>query len=96
MKDQQQTPCGSDLRRQLDGYSLTTAEILYRLPDAQSVLQSFVWQKYDMAPEFPELRGFLEFWQRELDGPLHSVRVSHARLIQPAEFRFGEHELTLH
>lgn len=85
-----------DFRRQLDGYSLTTAEILYRMPDAQSLLQTYVWQDYDLAPEFPELRGFLDFWTRELDGPLHSVRVCHAKLIKPAEFRFADHEITVH
>lgn len=83
-------------RRQLDGYSLATAEITYRLPDARSLLQTYVWQNYDMAPEFPELRRFLDFWTRELDGPLHSVRVAHCALIRPAEFRMVDHELTLH
>lgn len=85
-----------DFRCQLDGYSLATAEITYRMPDAHSLLQTFVWQQYDLAPQFPELKKFLEFWGRELDGPLHSVRVVHATLIQPAEFRYADHELTLH
>ncbi|MEM7236932.1 MAG: usg protein [Pseudomonadota bacterium] len=85
-----------DLRRQLDGYSLATAEITYRLPDARSLLQTFLWQEYDLAPKFPELRRFLDFWQRELDGPLHSVRVCHCGLIKPAEFNFQDHELTIH
>jgi uncharacterized protein Usg len=40
--------------RQLEGFSLTTAEILYRLPDYPRLLQSF-WQDYDLAPKFPKL-----------------------------------------
>ena len=32
-----------DFRRQLDGYGLTTAQILYRLPDHPSLLQTYVW-----------------------------------------------------
>lgn len=83
-------------RRQLDGYSLATAEITYHMPDARSLLQTYVWQHYDLAPEFPELRRFLDFWTRELDGPLHSVRVAHCALIRPAEFRMVDRELTLH
>lgn len=83
-------------RRQLDGYSLATAEITYRMPDARSLLQTFVWQEYDLAPEFPELRKFLDFWERELEGPLHSVRVAHCGLIQPAEFRVVDQEFTVH
>ena len=85
-----------DFRRQLDGYSLTTAEIFYRMPDAQHLLQTFIWQEYDMAPRFPNLRKFLDFWTRELDGPIHSVRLAHARLIRPAEFRYIGRELVLH
>jgi uncharacterized protein Usg len=44
-------------------WHLTTAEILYHLPDHPGVLQSFIWQKVDRAPGFPELHSFLEFWR---------------------------------
>jgi uncharacterized protein Usg len=77
----------NDFRKQLDGYGLTTAQILYRLPDHPHLLQTFVWQEYDLFPKFPTLSRFLEFWRRELAGPLFSVRVAHARLIKPSEFR---------
>ncbi len=83
-------------RRQLDGYSLATAEILYRMPDAQNLLQTYIWQDYDEAPRFPRLNKFLKFWTDELDGPIHSVRLARARLIGPREFRYFGHELTLH
>lgn len=73
--------------RQLEGYGLTTARILYRLPDHPAFLQTYVWQDYDLAPQFPVLHDFLTFWQRELDGPLHSVLVAHAGLIRPAEIQ---------
>jgi uncharacterized protein Usg len=82
--------------RQLDGYGLTTANILYGMPDHPSVLQAFVWQEYDLAPLFPELRRFLDFWRRELDGPLHSVTVAHQPLISPAEIRTVGTEFRLH
>ncbi|KMO22457.1 usg protein [Methylobacterium indicum] len=85
-----------EFRQQIEGYGLTTAHILYRIPDHPGVLQTFVWQEYDVAPRFPVLTGFLEFWKRELDGPLHSVRVAHSRLIKPAEFRAVNGVLTLH
>ena len=42
----------ADFRRQLEGYGLTTAEILYRLPDHPVLLQSYLWQEYDVAPDF--------------------------------------------
>ena len=85
-----------DFKRQLEGYGLTTARILYRLPDHRRLLQTYVWQDYDMWPEFPVLGRFLDFWRRELDGPVHSVTVAHARLIKPSEFRQVGAEFHLH
>ncbi|MDD2878024.1 MAG: usg protein [Acidiphilium sp.] len=76
-------------REQLQGYRLTTAEILYHLPDHPAVLQSFVWQELDIAPRYPVLNAFLEFWARQIDGKLHSVRVGSAALISPGEMRHG-------
>lgn len=73
--------------RQLNGYGLTTACILYRLPDHPRLLQEFIWQEYDLFPEFPILHRFLDFWRREIEGALHSIRVAHDRLITPAEIR---------
>ncbi len=84
------------LEQQLAGYRLTTAEILYHLPDHPGVLQSFVWQKLDMAPKYPALRRFLGFWQREIDGRLHSVRVAQKGIVSPAELRMVGGEFRLH
>ncbi len=77
-------------------WRLTTAEILYRMPDHPAVLQTFVWQKLDRAPGFPELSKFLEFWRREIEGPLHAVRVASAALAKPAELRYADGVFRLH
>ncbi len=84
------------LLAQLDGYGLTTAEIHYRRPDHPSLLQLFVWQEYDLAPHFPQLGAFLDHWQRELEGVLHSVRVAHSRLIRPAEWMAVDGMIRIH
>jgi uncharacterized protein Usg len=86
----------SDFQKQLNGYGLTTAHILYRRPDHHWLLQSFIWQNYDLFPDFPELSRFLEFWQDSLEGPLHSVTVAHSRLIQPHEIRPVDGVFRLH
>lgn len=85
-----------DFRLQMAGYGLATAEILYRMPDHPALLQTFLWQEYDLCPKFPELNRFLEFWQREIEGPLHSVRVVHCGLIKPAELRSVDGLFVLH
>ena len=85
-----------DFRKQVEGYGLTTAKILYRLPDYPRFLQTYVWQNYDLFPQFPELTKFLEFWKRELEGPLFSVTVAHSRLIKPSELRAVDGIFRLH
>lgn len=86
----------ANLQVQLKRYRLTTAEILYRLPDYPSMLQSYVWQEMDLQPEFPVLRKFLDFWQAKLDGKLHSVRVASHGLISAADMRLVGAEYRLH
>lgn len=83
------------LLRQLEGYRLTTAEILYHMPDHPGVLQSFIWQDYDLAPDYPVLHRFLDFWTRQIEGKLHSVRVGSARLITAGEMRMARGLFTL-
>ncbi|MFC7334064.1 usg protein [Rhodocista pekingensis] len=78
---------GGDLHRQLRGYRLTTAEILYHMPDHPGLLQSFVWQNLDIAPRFPVLKRFLDFWSREIDGKLHSVRIASLGLVSAGDLR---------
>ena len=84
------------LERQLCGYRLTTAEILYRRPDHPALLQEYIWQDLDIAPRFPVLTRFLCFWERNLEGRLHMVRVASVELIRPAEFRWTSGLLRLH
>lgn len=86
----------SDLALQLKSYRMTTAQIFYFMPDHPAVLQEFIWQHLDLAPKFPILTEFLDFWSAKLDAKLHSVRVAHSQLIKPAEFRALEGKLILH
>ena len=82
----------ANLTLQLCDYRLTTAHILYHLPDHPKLLQSYIWQEYDLAPYFPELKRFLDFWSRQLDGKLHSVEVGSKKLITPEDVSFCDSE----
>lgn len=86
----------SETEMMLKGYGLTTAEFFYRMPDYRNVLNSYVWQDYDLAPDYPMLFKFIEFWQDEIEGELHSVRYAHRKLISPGEWRSVVGELTYH
>lgn len=80
----------------LRGYGLTLAEMFYHMPDHPHVLNTYVWQGYDLAPDHPKLFAFIEFWGREIEGPLHSVRFSHRKMIGPGDWRNVTGEFTLH
>lgn len=80
---------------QLKGFRLTTAQIYYHLPDHPKLLQEFIWQNYDLAPKFPKLYNFLDFWEHKIDGALHSVYVAKKEIISPADARIIDAELTL-
>ena len=82
--------------KQLDGYGLTTAQIHYRMPDQPSLLQLYRCQDYDLAPAFPPLQAFLDVWQREIEGPLHSVSIAHQKLIRPSEFKAINGVISVH
>lgn len=77
-------------------YRLTTAEILYRFPDHPSLLQTYVWQELDISPDFPELKKFLNFWERSLEGKLHSVQVASCSLIKPSDIVTASGEFYVH
>jgi uncharacterized protein Usg len=78
------------------GYGLATANILYHLPERPKLLQTFIWQFYDVAPEYPRLEKFLDFWIAEIDGIIHSVEVAHRRLATAAEIRHARFHGQIH
>ena len=85
----------SSFEDRLRGYRLTTAEILYHMPDHPELLQSFVWQELDIAPKFPVLNKFLRFWDTTLEGRLHSVRIAARGIISDAELKYAGGEFVL-
>jgi uncharacterized protein Usg len=78
------------------GLRLTTAEITYRMPDFRDIMQIYIWQDYDLAPRFPKLIKFLDFWSHNLDGPLATIRVAQAGLVAPARLSYVGTEWRLH
>lgn len=86
----------TEFERQLRGERLTTAEVLYYMPDHPALLQRFLWQTQDVAPDFPRVQRFLTFWKAEIEAVIHSVTVSAQGLVSPARLRVAGLEGTLH
>jgi uncharacterized protein Usg len=85
-----------DFTVQLTGRRLTTAEVLYYMPAHPTLLQSFLWQTQDVAPDFPRIHQFLEYWRREIDAVIHSVTIGGVELIGPARVRNVQYFGLLH
>jgi len=83
-----------ELTLRLNGWRLATAEVLYYMPDHPTLLQSFVWQTLDLAPEYPRIHRFLNFWKREIDAVIHSVRLASGETLAPA--KINSVDLLLH
>lgn len=79
-----------DIEMQLKGWRLATAEVLYYMPDHPSLLQSFLWQTLDIAPAYPRIHKFLDFWRREIDAVIHSVRLASGETIAPQKLQTAD------
>jgi uncharacterized protein Usg len=77
----------SEFEARLSGKLLTTAEVLYYMPDHPALLQTFLWQTLDEAPDYPRIQRFLDFWRREIDAVIHSVAITSVAEIAPARAR---------
>ena len=78
-----------DLALQLEGWRLTTAEVLYYMPDHPALIQSFVWQTLDLAPRYPRVRKFLAFWKAEIEAVIHSVKLASGEELAPSRVRMA-------
>ena len=76
-----------EIALRLKGWRLATAEVLYYLPDHPSLLQSFIWQTLDLAPSYPRIHRFLNFWQREIEAVIHSVHLATGETLAPAKIQ---------
>lgn len=85
-----------EIEKMLQNYRLTTAEITYHLPDYPVLLQTYLWQELDLTPDFPVLKKFLNFWERSIEGRLHSVKIASCEIIRPSDFRHAKGEFYLH
>ncbi len=79
-----------EIALRLKGWRLATAEVLYYMPDHPSLLQSFMWQTLDLAPDYPRIHRFLNFWRSEIDAVIHSVRLATGEHLAPAKVQTAD------
>ncbi|MGE3142308.1 MAG: Usg family protein [Hyphomonadaceae bacterium] len=77
----------TEMALRLRGWRLARAEVIYYLPDHPSLLQSFIWQTLDIAPNYPRIRQFLDYWKREIEAVIHSVRLATGEELAPGSMK---------
>lgn len=85
----------SEFGQRLRGAVLVTAEVLYYFPDHPKLLQTFMWQTLDVAPRFPRVSQFLDFWRREIEAVIHSVRVARGEALDVPDWRDARGFITM-
>ena len=70
---------------------IAVAAVIYFLPDYNSILQEFVFQQYDILPEYPKLKKFIRFWRKNIEAEIHRVDFS----SMFSEYKFVETVLTI-
>jgi uncharacterized protein Usg len=55
--------------------TIVTLDILYYLPDHSSILNEFIWQTEDIAPEYQRVHKFLLYWQKNIDAVIQEILI---------------------
>ncbi|MBT3501268.1 MAG: hypothetical protein HN464_02930 [Candidatus Marinimicrobia bacterium] len=45
------------------------------MPDYLNIVNEFVWQTDDQLPEYPRITKFLNYWDKNIDGPIKEVYI---------------------
>ena len=59
----------------LHKWTVATVQVIYYIPDYLSIVQEFIWQTEDQLPEYPRITKFLNYWDKNIDGPIKEVYI---------------------
>ena len=51
-------------------WTLATVQVIYHIPDHIHILNEFSWQTKDRLPEYHRIHEFLDYWDKNIDGPI--------------------------
>jgi len=59
----------------LKKWTVASVQVVYYIPDYMSLVNEFVWQTEDQLPEYPRITRFLDYWDKNIDGPIKEVYI---------------------
>ena len=59
----------------LKKWTVASVQVVYYIPDYMSLVNEFIWQTEDQLPEYPRITRFLDYWDKNIDGPIKEVYI---------------------
>ena len=59
----------------LEKWTVASVQVVYYIPDYLSIVNEFVWQTEDQRPKYPRINEFLDYWDKNIDGPIKEVYI---------------------
>jgi uncharacterized protein Usg len=59
----------------LHKWTVATVQVVYYIPDYLHVVNEFMWQTEDQIPNYPRITKFLDYWDKNIDGPIKEVYI---------------------
>ena len=59
----------------LEKWTVASVQVVYYIPDYLSIVNEFVWQTEDQRPKYPRITEFLDYWDKNIDGPIKEVFI---------------------
>ena len=57
------------------GITIHNPNAVYYIPDYLNIVQEFILQTEDQIPEYPRITKFLNYWDKNIDGPIKEVYI---------------------
>ena len=56
-------------------WTVASVQVVYYIPDYMNLVNEFIWQTEDQLPEYPRITRFLDYWDKNIDGPIKEVYI---------------------
>ena len=59
----------------LKKWTVASVQVVYYITDYMNLVNEFIWQTEDQLPEYPRITRFLDYWDKNIDGPIKEVYI---------------------
>ena len=56
-------------------WTTASVQVVYYIPDYLILVNEFIWQTRDQLPDYPRIERFLDYWDKNIDGPIKEVYI---------------------